>query len=106
MLTRCYGTVCTRDLDTGDPIFYPEAGTKDAEHNFQALPVGSCAASGGLPTAQACFDAVAYLSFPANQIANKTAADATQPAGCSFSHAMDGSGTATFNRLVHRPVLN
>ena len=69
-------------------------------HPASGLQAGSCKAGAGLPSAQACFDAVAHLGFPTSAdgtIENKTAADATQPAGCSFSRAKGGAGTATFN---------
>jgi len=81
----------------GDPVFYPEAGTKQISHDYAALPQGSCSGTEGIHSAEECFSVAVGLGIKATAFSNKTVSDPAVPWGCSVTTNADGSATSTFN---------
>ena len=82
----------------GDPIWYPNSGTKEITHNYQAIPAGSCQASERLSNAQECFEVVAAeLGISASKYVNNSVANASMPAGCTVVTEADGTAQIFYN---------
>jgi len=81
----------------GDPMFYPDAGTKQIVHSYQALPQGSCGTNQGIANAKECYDVGVTMGIKASSFVNRTVSDTTMPFGCSVTANKDGTATTTFN---------
>lgn len=81
----------------GDPVFYPESGTKQITHDYAALPAGQCAENQGIATAEECFDVAHQVGVYGKTFVNKSVSDAATPHGCSVVTTKDGTTTVTFN---------
>lgn len=84
----------------GDPIFYPEAGTKVIEHKYSAVDAAACPAADTMETNTSCFEAGAVIGINATRIVNRTVSSASLPHACSVTTQEDGSAVVTFNEAA------
>eukprot|EP00325_Prymnesiales_sp_UTEX-LB-985_P010507 CAMPEP_0174696172 /NCGR_PEP_ID=MMETSP1094-20130205/2390_1 /TAXON_ID=156173 /ORGANISM="Chrysochromulina brevifilum, Strain UTEX LB 985" /LENGTH=884 /DNA_ID=CAMNT_0015892883 /DNA_START=17 /DNA_END=2671 /DNA_ORIENTATION=+ len=81
----------------GDPIFYPDAGTKYTEHNVATIPSGVCRAGQRFSKAEDCFSAARTLGIDLSALSNVSVSDTGLPAGCLIVSRTGGKVAATFN---------
>merc|ERR1719506_1383615 len=82
----------------GDPLFYPDAGTKQITHNYEAIPSGSCQPTQDIISPKECFSVVASnLGISASDFVNLSVSDPTLPSGCSVVSQANGTATVYYN---------